>query len=259
MHELEPVAETRRAGPVAGTTVPPNVWRILGCVALVGLVALGVASVVLRLVFPADAASQLEPIRQAIVGAGGTSDQRLGELAEFDRRFAANRGITALHIIPGGLFLILLPLQLSGAVRRRLRAFHRWNGRLLIAVGTLSTVPALYFAIAMPFGGVAELVVIVPVAVWFLVSMLRAYRAIKRRDIDTHRRWMLRAIAAPIGVTVVRLVGPIADLSLTPLGASARDTFVAAVCIGWALTFVATEWWIRRASIANGELSFPMK
>jgi uncharacterized membrane protein len=215
--------------------------------------------VILRLVFPSDAAGQLELIRQGVVSSGSSSSERLAEVAEFDQRFTVNRGMTTLHVIPGGLFLILLPLQLSQTVRTRFAAFHRWNGRLLITVGVLSTITGLFFAIVMPFGGLAELIVVVPVAVWFLASMLRAYRAIRRHDVHGHRRWMLRALAAPLGVTVVRAIGPIVDLTLTPWGASAREMFVAAVWIGWALTFAGADWWIRRVPVANGELSFRLK
>ena len=219
-------------------------------VGLLALVALGVVGVAIRLVFLADAASQLEPVRRAITGLASTP-QRLAELADFDARFASRPGLTALHVVPGGVFLMLLPLQLSQEVRRRSAAFHRWNGRLLIVAGVVSTATALYFGVAVPFGGAAETVVIVPVAIWFLASTLRAYRAVKRRDIDTHRRWMLRAIAAPLGVTVVRVVSPLADITLTPLGTSGRGVFVAAVCVGWALTFMATEWWVRRETVAE--------
>jgi uncharacterized membrane protein len=216
---------------------------------------LGVVAVILRLVFPADAATRLEPLRQAILDAGIPSEQRLADLADFDGRFAANPGITALHIVPGGLLLILIPLQLSRAVRTRWVTLHRWNGRVLIATAVLMTVTALYFGIAMPFGGIAEAVVLVPVATWFLASLARGYKAIRGHDPVAHRRWMLRAIAAPVGVTIIRVVGPIADLSLTPMGASARGAFVAALWIGWALTFAATEWWLRRTSDSAEQLS----
>ena len=124
-----------------------------------------------------------------------------------------------------------------------------------MALGLVTSVTALYFGIATPFGGIAEMVVVVPVGIWFPFSMLRAYRAIRRRDIAAHRRWMLRAVAAPIGVTVIRVVGPIADLTLTPLGVPARDTFVAALWVGWALTFAVTEWWVRRPSDVQEQLS----
>ena len=66
-------------------------------------------------------------------------------------------------------------------------------------------------------------------------------------------------MAVPIGVTVVRLVGPIADLTLTPFGASGRVVFVVAVCIGWAMTLAVTEWWLRCVPVADGELSFRIK
>jgi uncharacterized membrane protein len=236
----------------------PNVWPTLLWGALLFLVALGVAAVVLRLAFLSDAASQLEPLRQAFTGQRSTG-QRLADLADFDGRFAENRGMTALHVIPGGILLILVPLQLSTAMRNRFAVVHRWNGRLLIAAGILAAITGLYFGTATPFGGIVETAVIVLVGMWFLLLLLRAYRAIKGRDIDLHRRWMLRAIAAPIGVTVVRVVGPIADLALTPLGASARVAFVVSLCIGWTLTFAVTEWWLRRTPVADRELSFRIK
>ena len=244
---------------IARSELAPNVVASPWWVALIALVVLGAAAVILRLAFPADAASRLEPLRQAILDTGPPTEQRLADLADFDARFAAHRGVTALHIVPGGLFLLLLPLQLSRAVRSRWVKVHRWNGRVLIVAGIVTTITALYFGITVPFGGVAELVVVVPVAIWFLVSLARGFLAIRRHDAVAHRRWMLRAISAPLGVTVIRIIGTIADLSLTPAGASARTAFVTALWIGWALTFAVAEWWIRRTAMTRQELSFRMK
>src|SRR5687767_15571044 len=165
--------------------------------ALAALVALGIVSVLLRLMFPTDAAARLEPLREWLVGPAGTSAERTAEVAQFDAHFYTHRRFTMLHIVPGGLFLALVPLQLSRTVRARFARVHRWNGRFLIATGVTSALIGLYFGVVIPFAGVGESVAVAAVTVWFLAALVRAYAAIRRRDVAMHRAWMLRAIAVP--------------------------------------------------------------
>ena len=219
-------------------------------IALLGLVAIGVVSVFLRWRFPDDAAMQLEGLRQIIVtllyGGQGTSVARVAEVAEFDARFRDHRVITLVHILAGGAFVALVPLQLSRPIRTRYPAFHRWTGRALIAFAVAGGGTALFFGLGMPFGGPLEAIVIALVGAWLFTSLARAYVAIRRRDVARHREWMLRVVAACIGVTVVRIAGAAADLALTPNGLRAADAFVLALWTGWAATFAVAEWWIRR-------------
>jgi uncharacterized membrane protein len=227
-------------------SVLPNGVIVGFRVALIALAALGVLSVSLRLMYPGAAASRLEPLRQWLLGASEPTADRVAEVAQFDGHFLAHRGLTALHIVPGGLFLLLLPVQLSRTIRERFAILHRWNGRLLIILSIIAAAVGLYLGTVMPFAGIGESVVIVAVGAWFFVALGRAYTAIRRSDVAAHRKWVLRAIAVPVGVSVVRLVGAVSDLTLTPAGYSARAVFVVALWIGWAATLAATEWWIRR-------------
>ena len=217
-------------------------------IALLLLAALGLASVALRLIYPEDGAAQIEQLRQRILtmvdSTAGQTTARLAELAQFDGRFRAHPVATLLHIVPGGILIALVPIQLSRPIRMRFPSFHRWTGRVLIVVAVITAATALFFGVGMPFGGLGEAIVIAIVAAWFFMSLLRAYIAIRRGDVATHRRWMLRAVAGAIGVSVVRVFGVVVDLTLTPIGLGAADAFVIALWLGWATTIGVTEWWL---------------
>ena len=61
--------------------------------------------------------------------------QRSAELARADGRFAAHPLLILLHVIPGGFFLLLAPLQFSTWIRTRHFRVHRWSGRVLLPAG----------------------------------------------------------------------------------------------------------------------------
>jgi len=62
------VSPSRREPVVVAVVRPPRVAVTLLWMALIGLVALGVVVVGLRWLFPADAATRLEPLRQTPIG-----------------------------------------------------------------------------------------------------------------------------------------------------------------------------------------------
>jgi hypothetical protein len=77
-------------------------------IALIMLVALGIVSVALRWAFPADAAAQVEPLRDRVFAmlhraTGATAERRI-ELARFDGRYQAHPiAVLALTLTPAGL------------------------------------------------------------------------------------------------------------------------------------------------------------
>lgn len=218
-------------------------------VALILLVALGIASVALRWAFPADAAAQAEPLRDRIFAmlhlATGAMAERRSELARFDGRYQAHPIAVLAHIVPGGIFIALLPVQLSRPIRARFPALHRWTGRLLVTLTVVIGAAALFFGIGMPFAGPAEAILVTLIAAWFFTALIRAYAAIRRGDVASHREWMLRAVAIVVGISVVRVVGAVTDLTLTPAGFSPTSIFVVAIWTGWPATIAVCEWWIR--------------
>ncbi len=178
----------RRETPLALT-------RALRAVAVL-LVAIGVGAAIGRGVFPADFVTRAEPVRLWSMAALGRDDplalQRPAELARMDGSFAAHPRLTLLHILPGGLFLLLAPLQFSSRIRARYIGLHRWSGRILLPGLLVNVLAGLYFGTVIPYGGPGEAVAIAIFGGVFLFSVSQGYLAIRRRQVARHREWMTR-------------------------------------------------------------------
>lgn len=214
------------------------------------LVLVGVSASAARAAFHADLGARMEPNRERLFHALGLEDPNQGvrsiEVARFDSSFAAHPLQTLLHVVPGGLFLALAPLQFWSRLRTRHPRFHRWSGRFLVAAGLASGLNGLYFGLLMPFAGPPESVGIALFGGLFLLALVRGFVAIRRRDQAGHREWMIRAFAIALGISTVRVLGALFDLALTPLGVAPAPVFLLSVWLGWIVTIGAAELWIRR-------------
>jgi uncharacterized membrane protein len=214
------------------------------------LCALGVAAAAGRSAFPADLTTRLDPFRTRLLASLGRTDplahERPEELARFDRPFAAHPRLTLLHVVPGGLFLALAPLQFSARMRSRHLRIHRWAGRALLLAGAASAAPAFYFGLLMPFGGPVEAAAIALFGALFVASLARAFVAVRRGQVDLHREWMIRAFAVAVAISTIRVIGAALDLALVTAGVPPRVGFVIALWAGWIVTVGAAEVWIRR-------------
>ena len=171
------------------------------------------------------------------------------ERGSFGERYIANPWLAYPHIVPGVLYLIGAPLQLSRRFRTRHFAFHRRFGRVLIVLGILSGVFALVFGVPFAFGGAWQSLAAAVFGSWFLVALLLAFRAIRRRDVRMHRRWMIRAFAVGLGVGTIRIwVGLFALLDLATL----RESFAPAFWLGLSMHVLAAEAWLWWRPNANG-------
>jgi len=99
----------------------------------------------------------------------------------------------------------------------------------------------MYYGVLIPAAGIREAVIIAAAGTYFVVSLVNGARAIRRHDVRRHRAWMTRAFAAAIGISTVRLVAAVADLTLTPRGWPLEDVFVLSLGLGWGLTIGVTE------------------
>ena len=223
------------------------------------LVLLGTAAGAARAVFPRDLGSRMEPYRERILDRLALEDsdpaERAREVARFDGRFAAHPVATLLHVVPGAGFLLLVPLQLVPRLRTRHPIVHRAVGRLLLVLGAVTGLSGLYFGLLMPYAGRAEGAAIALFGGLFLLALLRAYRAIRRGDVPRHGEWMIRAFALALAISVVRVLGGVLDLTLSPAGVSPQAVFVLAIWAGWILSLGAAEIWIRRARRAAPALA----
>ena len=168
------------------------------------------------------------------------------------RKFGEFPGTTLMHVLPGALFLLLAPLQFSRRIRTRHLRLHRWSGRLLVALGIPIGLTGLFFGLVNPFGGPLEAATVAIVGTLFLFALARAVIAIRRREIATHREWMIRVFAIALGISAVRLVG--IAFALTT-GTRPAVWFAHSVWIGFLLTLSAAELWIRATTTTTTRLS----
>lgn len=226
------------------------------------LAIIGVGAAIGRGVFLADFATRMDPVRGQILDVLRLADPFLMERAEgldqFDGRFAAHPVLTLLHVLPGGIFLILAPFQFSSRIRGRSIQFHRWSGRALVLNGLLAALSGLYFGILMPYGGPAEVAIILLVGGLFLTALGRALAAIRKHQVSLHREWMIRAFAVAIGISTVRVVAGVFDMALTPAGVRPAEIFALSLWTGWALTLGAAELWIRYTRAHGPRLVAPL-
>jgi hypothetical protein len=153
--------------------------------------------------------------------------------------------LTRWHIFSGAFFLVFAPLQLAGRVRRRFQLLHRWSGRLLLVVGSVAAINGLVFGLVLPFAGTAESSIVALVGGLFLVSIVRAFRAIRGGDEASHREWMLRAYGVMMAVPATRVVGTILDVAMAPTGYDSATWLAIDLWITWIVVIAVTEWWIR--------------
>lgn len=111
----------------------------------------------------------------------------------------AHLGFTVIAVLGGAL-------QLVPMVRRRWPAFHRWTGRVYLAVVALLSLSGLAMvATRGAVGATSQTVAISMNAVMILVFAALALHHARHRRIDRHRRWALRLFLAVSGVWFFRV------------------------------------------------------
>ena len=168
---------------------------------------------------------------------------------------------TLLHVATGAVFLVLGLAQFSATLRSRHPAVHRWCGRALLALGAAFTLTGFFFAIAVPYGGVLETSAALVFGSFFLLAGGRAWLAIRRGDVRRHREWMIRMFATALGIATIRLIGLATLAALSPgVDVVSPQAFGEGLWMGWAVTLLVAELWIRRARLASklgGRLADP--
>lgn len=161
--------------------------------------------------------------------------------AALDAGFAKHMALTLIHILPGGLFLILAPLQFVPGIRQKHLKVHRWMGRILVLCGLIIGVSALVMSYTMNIGGPNETAATTLFAIVFLICLIKAYRHIRRKEVAWHREWMIRAYGAGLGVATTR---PIVGMFFAFRRLSPHEFFGIAFWLGFTITFLVAEGWV---------------
>ena len=149
-------------------------------------------------------------------------------------RFWPRRFVLLPHIAGGTVALFSGPFQLWSGLRRKHLRIHRATGYAYISGVFLAggTAFVLAFHADPPVSGVP--LFFMAAAWWTTIAM--AFVAIRGRQIDAHRQWMIRSYVLTFAFVTVRYV---TDLPvIAPLG---DDRFTLANWMCWTIPLFVTE------------------
>jgi uncharacterized membrane protein len=180
----------------------------------------------------------------------------LGELARNGSEVAAHYADRSsglqlallLHAGAGGLALLLSPLQFAARLRDRAPAVHRAFGRVVFGAIAVAGTAGLVLAAHSLAGPVGTAGFGLLAALW-LGCAAAALRAIRRRDVPAHRRWVVRTFALTYSAVTLRLwLGVLVAAQVALAGVPGQVAFTRAYLLvpflSWVPNLVVAEWYL---------------
>jgi len=150
-----------------------------------------------------------------------------------------------LHVLAGVLFGILGPIQFGRVLAKKYGKVHRVMGRVFVASAAFLSLSSLSLLWTFRDGGMdlisgSRIVFAIAMGITLVVAM----QAVRARNFDKHRDWMIRTYAIGIGGTAVSFVMfPIYIITGEPPSGLTSDLiFVGA----WIVSIAVGEWVIAR-------------
>jgi uncharacterized membrane protein len=159
-------------------------------------------------------------------------------------RIDASPAPVVVHVAAVALFALLGAFQFSAGIRRRRPGWHRRSGRLLVVAGLVVAGSGLWMTLFYPDapGGTLLWTVRLLVGSGVATSIVLAFTAIRRRDIPSHRAWMIRAYALAAGAGTQLLTEGISE----PVFGTGDLPKALSMTAGWLINIAVAEWIIRR-------------
>lgn len=181
-------------------------------------------------------------LRRLIALSFPTDANALPQLASLDAYFASHATLTYIHILCSLAFVSLLPLLFWRPTRGS------------------TFIEQAFFFLGTVVGGTAYAMSIHAVGGWlersadlifntlFLASLARTFLHKRRQDLEQKQRWMLRAIAIPLGIATTRPVMGVFFATSHLTGLTPGQFFGIAFWIGFSLNTLVMELWLRNLS-----------
>ena len=154
--------------------------------------------------------------------------------------FKVNHRALIAHAVSASLALLLGPWQFLYGLRQRHPHLHRLFGRAYALSLLVAAITAIWIAPHAAAGHVST-AGFLSLAVGWLFTTSMGVVAIRRRDVATHRRWMIRSYALTAAAITLRIY-----LSSIPLfHFSFQIAYPAISWLCWVPNLLAAEAWIR--------------
>jgi predicted membrane protein DUF2306 len=110
----------------------------------------------------------------------------------------------SIHALPAGLALVIGPWQFVPRLRARFPRVHRVAGRVYLISVVVASGAAAYASAVTKSGFPLQVAFYILIAAW-LYTGAKAYRAIRRREVQLHRIWMIRNYALTFAAVTLRV------------------------------------------------------
>lgn len=141
------------------------------------------------------------------------------------------------HIFASSVALALGPFQFLARLRAARPVLHRWSGRTYLGIGVLPGGLSGLLVAFNAYGGPLARAGFACLAVAWLYTGLRAYLAIRRRDIASHQTWMIRNFALTFAAVTLRIWLPGMVIAGMPMAVA----YVVVAWLCWVPNLVAAE------------------
>jgi Predicted membrane protein (DUF2306) len=161
-------------------------------------------------------------------------------------RFMAMPLPVVVHIIGASLYCVLGALQFAPGLRRRHIGWHRAAGRLLVPCGLAAALSGIWMTLFYDLpdhDGTLLAVFRIGFGSTMALSIVLGFLAVLRRDITTHRAWMMRGYAIGQGAGSQALIlGP----WMIVFGDTDALSRALLMWAAWVINLAVAEWFIRR-------------
>ena len=159
------------------------------------------------------------------------------QMASIDAAFSSHALLTATHIIPAAIFVLLSAAVLLRSTR------GDWPERLLFPFGAVTGATA-YVMSYWAVGGWVERSAVFVFDSWFLFSLGHAYWLRLRGERSQKREWITRAVAILLGIATTRPVMGVFVATSSRTHLAPQQFFGIAFWIGFSINAAVIELWL---------------
>lgn len=118
-----------------------------------------------------------------------------------------------LHIIFGGIALLIGWMQFSKKLRKKYLNLHRWIGKIYVVSVLISGIPGFYIAFHASGGLSPKLGFTIGAVLWVILTVL-GFSTIRKGKVEAHKKFMMYSYAGTFGAVTLRIWLPLLIITL---------------------------------------------